>query len=403
MPHKYTLEWLDLLITVTLNPSKTDVAKITEDQIQSILSKVSEENDNLQSVLKNQVFSITKEKQIELLIKQYHSALIILLDQACENEKQNSSKNNLLDEVNRSVISCLNEFLSFIEVRFSTYLSLSERVPLTYLIVAKKELRSKINKLKNPLINKIGDKRLTDIVLGNLLSFTNNNYDNHKTTFGEVLYNKELVKELEILDKPEKETCIYSALNELLIYLNFNSKAFANHFTQRLAEKINEFKSTADKLDQLLLHFKEFNQMHRKPHAVLSPQFRDLKPVLSNWFVQEIFYLEKKLHFSVIPLNVKTTSTQQAKETPENGRQKVLCVLSSDQIGLILRASDELKILMAKSLNEVFKTIVPYLSTPYKESLSYDGMRSKSYMAEARDKQIAVETLERIIKRIKEY
>lgn len=403
MPHKYTLEWLDLLITVTLNPSKTDVVKITEDQIRSILSKISEENDNLQSVLKNQVFSITKEKQLELLIKQYHSSLIILLDQACENQKRSFSKNHLLDEVNKSVISCLDEFLSFIEVRFSTYLSLSERVPLTYLNVTKKELRTKINKLKNSLINKVGDKHLTDIVLSNLLSFTNSSYDSHKTTFGEVLYNKELVKELEMLDKPEKETCIYSALNELLIYLNFNSKAFANHFTQRLAEKINEFQNITDKLDQLLLHYKEFNQMHRKPHAVLNPQFRDLKPVLSNWFMQEIFYLEKKLHFSVVPLNAKTENIQQAKEILEKGKQKVLCVLSSDQMGLILRASDELKILMAKSLNEVFKTIVPYLSTPYKESLSYDGMRSKSYMAEERDKQLAIETLERIIKRIKEY
>jgi len=54
-------------------------------------------------------------------------------------------------------------------------------------------------------------------------------------------------------------------------------------------------------------------------------------------------------------------------------------------------------------MSQVFKTIVPNLSTPYKEDLSYDGMRSKSYVAEERDKQIAVETLERIIKKIKEY
>ena len=73
------------------------------------------------------------------------------------------------------------------------------------------------------------------------------------------------------------------------------------------------------------------------------------------------------------------------------------------QTGLILRATDELRILVSKSMNEVFKTIVPHLSTPYKEDLSYDGMRSKSYVAEDRDKQIAIETLERIIKKIKQY
>jgi hypothetical protein len=51
----------------------------------------------------------------------------------------------------------------------------------------------------------------------------------------------------------------------------------------------------------------------------------------------------------------------------------------------------------------VFKTIVPHLSTPYQENISYDSMRSKSYTAETRDKEIAIQTLEQMIKKIKEY
>jgi hypothetical protein len=54
-------------------------------------------------------------------------------------------------------------------------------------------------------------------------------------------------------------------------------------------------------------------------------------------------------------------------------------------------------------MNEVFKTIVPHLSTPYKENLSYDSMRSKSYVAEERDKKTAIETLEKLIEKIKSY
>jgi len=75
----------------------------------------------------------------------------------------------------------------------------------------------------------------------------------------------------------------------------------------------------------------------------------------------------------------------------------------TDQTGLIIRAADELRILVAKSMSQVFKTIVPHLSTPYKEDLSYDGMRSKSFVAEERDKQKAIEALQRIIKKIEEY
>ncbi|HSV10119.1 MAG TPA: hypothetical protein VLI68_05080, partial [Hanamia sp.] len=76
---------------------------------------------------------------------------------------------------------------------------------------------------------------------------------------------------------------------------------------------------------------------------------------------------------------------------------------STDQIGIFLRAFDELKVLQARSMNEVFKTIVPHLSTPYKEELSYDSVRSKSYVAEERDKKIVIETLQQVIETIKRY
>jgi hypothetical protein len=100
------------------------------------------------------------------------------------------------------------------------------------------------------------------------------------------------------------------------------------------------------------------------------------------------------------------TGAFQIIERKTNGpivMNKVLCKLSTDQTALILRASDELKILISKSMNHLFKTIVPFLSTPNKADLSYNAMRSKAYSAEERDKEIAIETLERMIKQIKEY
>jgi len=175
-----------------------------------------------------------------------------------------------------------------------------------------------------------------------------------------------------------------------------------NYLTQKIANKINTHDDVAKRMDCLLLHFKAFNQMHRKLGIALYPQQIDLKDELSNWFSQEIFYLEKKLHFSIVPLKDKVAGIKE-KTTVEKEKSKVLCVLSTDQTALILRAADELKILIAKSMNEVFKTIVPHLSTPYKENLSYDSMRSKSYVAETRDKEIVIETLEKMIKKIKGY
>jgi hypothetical protein len=399
MPHKYTLEWIDLVITVTLNPKKTDLSEITDTQIEAIISRLTSEKEQLESQLKHQVFGLTKQKQIELLIKQYHSALIVLLDQAFENQNNCPVKNQPLKNLNKALISCLDELLSFIEVRFNQYLSLEQRVPVTYLLVSKKELQKKLNKLEQSLIEKVNDQPFIDIVLNPLYAFINDLKENLEVSFQELLYRKELLKELELLENPEKEIGVYTALNELLIYLNFNSKAYMDYFTKKLAEKTNSKETITEKMDELLIHYKAFNQLHRKPGIVLNPQYADLKTALGKWFKHELFYLEKKRHLAIMPMDENTVPVT----TKDIKKHKILSMLSVDQMALILRSADDLKILIARSMNAIFKTIVPHLSTPHQVDLSYDSMRSKSYSAETRDKEIVIDTLQQMIDKIQEY
>ncbi|SFW70718.1 hypothetical protein SAMN02927921_03485 [Sinomicrobium oceani] len=395
----YPLEWLDLLITVTLNPSKTDIGAITDVQLNNIILRISEENLRLQLLIKSQVFSTNKENEIKLLIKQYHSSFIILLNQTLENQKAAIPRKLILKNTYKSLLVNIDELLSFIETHFANYLSPEEEVPETYLSVTRKELRKKLDRLKSK------HKRITnpvmDIVLKRLYRFTDTNL-RYKIAFRDIFYKKDLVRGLEEIDWNSVNNKAFSPIDELLIYLNFNSKGYINLLTERISQCINSCDNSIEKMDRLLYYYKAFNQLHRKPSLVLNPNYHDLETILGNWFTQEILYLEKKLHLSVVPLQSKKENPVEKQSTAKE-KQKVLCMLSTDQIGLILRASDELRILVAKSMSQIFKTIVPHLSTPYKEDLSYDGMRSKSYVAEERDKQIAIETLERIIKKIKEY
>src|SRR5690606_18034079 len=97
---------------------------------------------------------------------------------------------------------------------------------------------------------------------------------------------------------------------------------------------------------------------------------------------------EKKLQQPVVAVESSMDRSIEKISVAEQNH-KVLCALSTDQIALILRAATELRILKARSLNDMFKTIVPHLSTPHKENLSYDSMRSKSYVAEEKDKEKA--------------
>lgn len=401
MNQTYLLEWLDLLVTFTLNPSKTDVSEITTVQSKAIIEKTIEQTAFIQSQFKIKVFSLNKEKQIKIIVGNYHSSLIIFLDNVIERNHNVAFERFDLKQVMKALILCFDELLSFIETRFSDYLSLDMRVPATYLVVSKKKLKKKIDKLKNNSTSTVNDEKVTVILFDSLYSFVNCKA-NEKVTFRQVLYRKQLVKELELLRVPEREDIVGSTLIEVLIYMNFNSRTFINYFTKSVADQINCCENAAGKMEKLLFYFKEFNQIHIKDGVILNPHHQDLKTVLSDWFKHEMMYLEKRLHFSVIPL-VDVDKKRNETTIIANANDKVLCKLSTDQTALLLRASDELKILIAKSMNHIFKTIVPFLSTPNKVHLSYDSMRSKSYVAEERDKKIVIETLERMIKQIKEY
>lgn len=153
------------------------------------------------------------------------------------------------------------------------------------------------------------------------------------------------------------------------------------------------------RINRLLYYQKEFDRIHSDERISFDPSRSNIKCVLENWFKQEINYLERNLELA-IQTHIETDHNINSISGSET---KIECDLSADQIALILRAADESRIVKARSMNHFFKMIVPYLSTPFKKELSYQSVRSKSYNAEDRDKFIAVQTLEKIIKKINSY
>ncbi|WP_183567746.1 hypothetical protein [Mucilaginibacter sp. SP1R1] len=94
--------------------------------------------------------------------------------------------------------------------------------------------------------------------------------------------------------------------------------------------------------------------------------------------------------------------TEETRSIPA-GMSKIICELSIDQMGIILKAADDIKLIVSRSLSMIFKSIVPHLSTANKRELSWDSMRSNSYHPEERDKEMAIAALEKLIRKIREY
>lgn len=394
----YTLEWLDFIINVTLNEGKTDVSTLTAKQLETIVAKAQEEKDRHISFLKHQSFHLDSRRKIQLLIRQYHASLVMLLDQAYENTSRAESNLSILHDALVSISSSLDELLGFVENRFHEYLSLDERVPAAYLAQVKREMLERLELLRQELFVRVDNRALTDMVSQSLHYFI---YDSEKRpiSFREVFYKKDLLSGLEKISQQDDQQTLHRAVVELLVYLNFNSRSFMNYYTQKLAQKINAYGAVHEKMTELLLAYKEFNQMHRKPAVKLNPHHADLKKVLGNWFAQEITYLEKKHQWDVLPLQNQQQQAPKIKTDPF----KIMCFLSVDQVALALRAMDATRVVKAKSLNTVIQTIAPYLSTPRKEDISQESMRNKSYAFEEGDKAVVIRMLEGMVNWIKEY
>ncbi|WP_223815004.1 hypothetical protein [Sphingobacterium chuzhouense] len=68
--------------------------------------------------------------------------------------------------------------------------------------------------------------------------FKSKNY-HYELTFRVVLYKKQLVKGLQEINWSEADYDCFSPLEQLLIYMNFNSKKFMNMLTGRISKEIN--------------------------------------------------------------------------------------------------------------------------------------------------------------------
>lgn len=395
----YPLEWLDSLILQTFNPRKLNINSVSESDLTHISENISKETQKIQIQLKNEVFSLQKKRQIRLLVRKYHSTLIYLLDNVIENRKSDVIQAANLSSIIDNIINSLDELLFFVETRFASYLSLDERVPITYLMVSRKEMEIKLDKLKTKKISNEIHRELMGIVLAVLYKLVKSDRG-YKVTYRQILYLKELLKSMDGFDESENSSSIYSSFDILLIDLNFNCIDYVNYLISRITGDLSSLVTTTEKLNKILLYFKEFSQLYSNEKVMFEPCQQNIKNILGNWFKHEINYIEKGLAFSP---EFKIDSSTKSIEGTSVGENKVECILSTDQMGLILRATDESRILKAKSMSLVFKTIVPHLSTPFKKDLSYQSVRSKSYNAEERDKEIAIQTLEKIIKKIKTY
>lgn len=391
----YPLEWFDSLIINSFDAGSSSIS-VSESELKVLNERIASEAKKIKIHIKNSFFELKSKRQIRLLIKKYHSSLVFLIDKTAEIRKRENSTQ--INEIFDLVVTSLNDLLSFVEIRYSAFMSLDQRVSYSYFSVWKKETLTILKNLVKTKENPADHYRDLEFAAA-LLAAPLHNSRNTKFTYRQILYYREIITEMQKLEHVVSETECISDLDLMLIRMNFNSREYAEKLVGKIGRYLEGFENLSERLEKLLYIWSRISKINPNLKLTFNASQQNLILFLEYWFSSEVRYVEKK---SAIEMQQQTVDYV-GNEFVEKADSKLECMLSGDQIGLILRATDEARIIRAKSMNYIFKSIVPYLSTPVKRNLSYQSVRSNSYNAEERDKEIAIESLEKIIRKIKTY
>ena len=388
----YKLEYLDQLVNAAAPGGQPANFVLTEADRNRILREALEETDKIKAQLVQEVFAFTKEKEIEVFIKNYQLGCTHLLDRLYQQEQQLNTPDKTVVQFYNGFYQPILSLLSFIEERFSKYFDRFEKVPDVYLALTREELRQQQHLLRKAL-QEMEEGLITAILLDRLDSFVNEP-PVQSITYRDIMFYKELTRELQDLGQWKKQANIYPGIQQLLIYLNYNAKEFVNDMVNKIAAELQGLDDLNDRIDQLLLYSKTLNQLQLKPDSSLLHRHPSIKLQLSNWFSEELSYLEHKLN---------GLQTLQKAQEPHKLPHKLLCQLPVDQLGIFFRAASDLHIINASSQKALFEQIAPLLSTTYRTTLSPDSMRSKSYSPEKKDIEAVKDILMQLFRQVGKY
>lgn len=307
-------------------------------------------------------------------------------------DSQGGNHLDLMDKLFSLALSAENRTLS----------SIHERMYRKLMTGIREEITQKVDVLTTRTIAYPHSRQALEMVLGRLRTFASQHgpHQMHQPRkFKTLLYNLELVDKLERIDWDNHTMDAFSPVDELLIYMNYNSKRYIRVLEEWLADHINTDQDLVEQLKIIQYYAKAFAQLQRKPDTALHYDYLPIHDVLTNWFTHETEYLENQLSLKE---RVKE-STESKIPTVVKPEQKIEWALSGDQIALMLRAADDTRIIKARSLSAVFKIVIPHVRTPFSENLSPESTRTSAYHAEQTDKDLVVQALKKMIKRIMDY
>lgn len=397
---KYPLEWLDKFIEkLKSNPADESYTTDMSHQGIDMLSIAQNEIKRLKLRIREEIFTAAfPKKNKKLIANHYHETITYYMNiiYGIDHSQSDQGKTCI------ALQNLLRNLLDYLGIHFKDYLRSKRRIPKYDLYTAKNKLRGLLDTIQQRSRHSkcFHTRKVIEIVSAAIEKFINRSKYYYIVSYQCVQYREELLKKILALPQWEADEATGNfPLDTLLVYMNFNSKTYINYLTSCMTENM---KSTgdSDKIELLLAYYKGLRQLHGHPNYAFNPEYESIKHILDKWFDEELNYYRKKVALNPINIGPRQVIESDKKLTVAS---KVICTLSGDQIALLIRAADEVRMLSAKSLTAAFRSIVPYVASKERDDLSYESLRIKSYSAEQTDKDVAIQILRKMIDKIQDY
>ena len=359
-----------------------------EIDLEKVRQKMKLEITGLLEKVRSLEVDLLENKGFSICISAYYKEAGRLLELAEKLLKSSGDRTALLEPA----MDHMANFCKILEKDYGKVISGEVTVPAPLKMVVLNHIAKQFELIRTNL----PQDHIGGLVIDRIVNFVEEKGLNFEITRRSLHYKLEFTRRLADWDWSKQEIH-YTSSEQFLIYINFNSKEFMDMLIRRISEHIIMQKDPYKKLILLRDYHKAFNQLHRKPGLILNPGYHSLDWFINNWFENEIDYVQQ-----CVTLN-STDAKDSGSHALGVGMEKLQCNMSADQLAIYLRLMDEEHLVAARSLSQVYQTIVPFLSTKHRTNLSPSSVRVKSYHPEDPDKQKVISALESMVERVRGY
>lgn len=270
--------------------------------------------------------------------------------------------------------------LLFLQSRFSELFDLDALLPEIH----RKKSVATTKRLYGEMMTKLSvnrpDKILIEIFTRPIEEFLTQTH----ASFRQAEYAKELASGLKGAIPAEPERMESEKIRSLLIHFNLNSEVCFDHYVGYFTAQMTEADSVSDRLEKLAFSYKTINQIQVKPGLIYDPKARPLTDQLSDWLLQEINYLERK-----VELALKGSLSEEPTIRKEF---KLEFDMSVSQFAYFIRTFIETGVIQNKNISELIRFLARFVKTKRSENISNESFRMKYYNVEGSTKDAVKDT-----------